>query len=81
MNVITETNTGIIQEAMEMSRKVTLEQVIENTGLGAKWEARGEARCKAKGKAEIARNLKKMGLTVSQIVEGTGLSPDEVARC
>ena len=29
-------------------------------------------------KAEIARKLKKMGLSVAQIAEGTGLSPQEI---
>jgi predicted transposase/invertase (TIGR01784 family) len=58
------------------------------TGL-AKGEAKGIAKGIAKGHAEghaekaleIARNLKKMGLPVSQIAEATGLSPEEVIRC
>ncbi|MDR0320956.1 MAG: hypothetical protein LBI28_05585 [Treponema sp.] len=76
--VITKANAGIIQEAMEMGRRVTLEQVIENTGLGAKWEARGKARGKAEGKAEIARKMKQAERPVSEIAGFTGLSPEAI---
>jgi hypothetical protein len=34
----------------------------------------------AKGTLEIARNLKKMGLPVSQIAEGTGLSTKAIQK-
>jgi len=42
----------------------------------AKWKTEG----KAEEKIEIARNLKKMGLGVSQIQQATGLSSAEVKR-
>jgi predicted transposase/invertase (TIGR01784 family) len=35
---------------------------------------------KLEGKLEIARNLKKMGLSVSQIADGTGLSPETIEQ-
>lgn len=35
---------------------------------------------KAEGIVEIARNLKQMGLDVSQISKGTGLSIDEINK-
>jgi predicted transposase/invertase (TIGR01784 family) len=41
-------------------------------------EGRTEGR--AEGKLEIARNLKKMGLPVSQIAEGTGLTPEAIQK-
>jgi predicted transposase/invertase (TIGR01784 family) len=46
-------------------------------------EARTKAMAEghAEGKLEIARNLKKMGLPVSQIAEVTGLTVEEVNRC
>ncbi|WP_461257106.1 hypothetical protein [Treponema sp. R80B11-R83G3] len=31
-------------------------------------------------KLDIARNLKGMGLSISQIAEGTGLSPETIAQ-
>jgi predicted transposase YdaD len=71
-----------------MRKKLTLEQVIENTGLGAKWEARaqakgeaiGEARGKAEGKLEIARKMKQAERPFSEIAEFTGLSPKAIQK-
>jgi predicted transposase/invertase (TIGR01784 family) len=34
---------------------------------------------KREGRQEVARNLKKLGIPVEQIAQGTGLSPDEIA--
>jgi predicted transposase/invertase (TIGR01784 family) len=42
--------------------------------------AEGIAEGMEKGKLEIARKLKKMGLPVSQIAEGTGLSSEAIER-
>jgi hypothetical protein len=78
-NVITEANTESIQEAMEMGQrkqKLTVDQLCVNVGWAAKWEARG----RTEGKAEIARNLKKMEMPVSQISEATGLPPETIER-
>ena len=44
----------------------------------AKGRAEGRAEGEAKGRVETARNLLRMGLEVSQILEATGLSPDEI---
>jgi hypothetical protein len=74
--LLLQVNAKTIQEAIEMGKSLTLEQVMINTGLAAKLEARGEAR----GITEIARNLKKMGLSVSQIADGTGLSPAAIEK-
>jgi hypothetical protein len=78
--VIAKANHETLQEAIEMSDALTIEKVFENVGWTAKWEARGEAKGKTEGQdekaREIARNFKKMGLSVSQIAEGTGLSLD-----
>jgi predicted transposase/invertase (TIGR01784 family) len=49
------------------------------------YRTEGHAEGLSKGHAEkaieVARNLKKMGLSVSQIAEATGLSLEEVIRC
>jgi predicted transposase/invertase (TIGR01784 family) len=45
-----------------------------------KAKAEGHAEGHAEEKLEIARNLKKMGLPVSQIVEVTGLTPEEIQK-
>ncbi|MDR2701697.1 MAG: hypothetical protein LBB72_04635 [Spirochaetaceae bacterium] len=39
-----------------MDETLTLDKVFEETGLAAKWEARGEARGEVRGKEEVARN-------------------------
>jgi predicted transposase YdaD len=80
LNAITQANTESIQEAMEMRKKLTLEQVIENTGLGAKWEARGRTEGHAKEKLEIARKMKKMGDSVERIHTITSLSPEAIQK-
>jgi predicted transposase YdaD len=69
-----------------MRRKLTIEQVIEESGLGAKWEARGEVRGRTEGKAEgeehkafaIARNMVHMGLPLETVVSATRLEPEKV---
>jgi predicted transposase/invertase (TIGR01784 family) len=40
----------------------------------------GEARGETRSRAEIARNLKKRGRPIDQIVEDTGLSAEEIAK-
>ena len=53
---------------------MTLEQIFEEAGLVAKWEARGEA-----GKAtEIARNMLKDGFSLEQVARLSGLRPEQV---
>jgi hypothetical protein len=83
LNVIKDANTESIQEAIEMGQrkqKLTFDQVIENTGLGAKWEARGEARGEAKEKVEIARKMRAIGRPKPEIAEITGLSPEAIEK-
>jgi predicted transposase/invertase (TIGR01784 family) len=46
----------------------------------AEGHAEGLAKGLAESKLEIARNLKKMGLPVSQIAEGTGLSSEAIQK-
>jgi hypothetical protein len=52
LDVITRANPEVIKEAMKMSKSaITLEQVFEDVGWIAKWEARGEARGEIQGEA------------------------------
>jgi predicted transposase YdaD len=41
-------------------------------------QEKGEGR--EEGREEIARNLKKIGVPLEQILQGTGLSAEEIAR-
>jgi len=50
LDAIMRANTDSVEEVLAMGRK-TLEEVLEEAGLIAKWEARGEAR----GEHEVRR--------------------------
>ncbi|GHT42896.1 hypothetical protein FACS189443_6350 [Planctomycetales bacterium] len=52
---------------------------VMNTAI-MEGEARGEAKGKAERAIEIARNLKRMGLSAADIAKATGLSLDEAER-
>jgi hypothetical protein len=74
-DVIARANVGIIQEAFMGKRSsLTLEQVIENTGLGAKWEARA----KESEALTIAQNMVNLGLPIETVVSATRLDPEKV---
>jgi len=50
LDAITRANPKSLKEAFDMSETtLTLEQVLEDVGLTAKWEARGETRGEARG--------------------------------
>jgi len=61
---------------------VTFESVLEELGLVAKWEARGEAIGEARGEErkalEIARSMLEMGIPLETVVTATGLAPEKV---
>jgi predicted transposase/invertase (TIGR01784 family) len=57
---------------------LTLERVFEEAGLTAKWEARGRAEGEARGKAEVARNLIKIGLSLEKVAQATELDLETV---
>ena len=63
---------------------LTLDEIFEEAGLVAKWEARGEARGEEKGRQEgileIARKMKAAGRPLSEIMEFTGLSADSIEQ-
>jgi hypothetical protein len=75
LNVIYRANSGKVEEAFNMSRGAkTLEQVLEDVGLTAKWEARGgqEKAC------EIARKALAKGATDDFVREITGLDTETI---
>jgi hypothetical protein len=73
--VLIKANPEIIQEIF-MSKKtsLTLEQVLENVGLTAKWKAEG----KAEGVFAVAQNMVNMGLPFETVVSATQLEPEKV---
>jgi hypothetical protein len=83
-------NPEKMKEALQMARStLTIEQVLEDVGLTAKWEARGESRAEARTreqdraqfyqeKLEGARKMKRLGIAPTAISVGFGLSPQEI---
>jgi predicted transposase YdaD len=57
---------------------MSLDEVLESTGLTAKWEVRGEARGEQKKALEIARNLLKRGWNVEETAETAALDIEKV---
>ena len=83
LDIITRANTKNIQEALKMrNNQLTLDEVLENVGLKAKWEARAEARGVALGKEEeatvIAKKMLYSGFPLETVVSITELDPEKV---
>jgi len=75
IDAIMQANPKSMEEAAKMSESaVTLEEVLHRIGFIAKWEARG----KAEGKAEIARNALSRGLSLEIIRDITGLDLETI---
>jgi predicted transposase YdaD len=53
---------------------VELEQVLEETGWLARWEARG----RTEGALAIAQNMVNLGLPLETVVSATQLKPEQV---
>jgi hypothetical protein len=79
LDVIFRANAGALKECIEMSAsKITLEQVFEELGYVAKWEAKGEARGKELMALKIAKNMINQGFSFETIVSLTQLDPEKV---
>ncbi|MDR1025191.1 MAG: hypothetical protein LBL56_05640 [Treponema sp.] len=72
---VVESNSGALREVVEMGKKkLTLREVLEESGLTAEWEERGKIQGEALGKVQGERtawgkaiNLLKQGYTVEQL--------------
>jgi hypothetical protein len=85
LDVIARANIESLREVGRMSDSVlTLDEVLEEIGLTAKWEARGMEKGMEKGRAEnaieIARKMKAMGFSNEQIQTATGLPAETVEQ-
>ena len=71
MNVIFQANALALKEAMKMGKAaVTLDEVLIESGLVAKWEERNGLK--------IAQNMIDLGLPLETIVSSTELDPEKV---
>ena len=79
IDAISRANAKVLREVIKMSDlTVTLEQVFEEVGYAARWEARGEARGKELEAIKIAKNMIAQGLPFETIVTSTQLEPEKV---
>jgi hypothetical protein len=76
-DTIIRANARTIQEVL-MKDKLTIEQVLENAGLTAKWEARGRAEGRTEEALSIAQNMVNLGLPPETVVSATQLDPEKV---
>jgi hypothetical protein len=82
LDVILQANSAMIREVLDMSDgTLTLERVLEEAGLIAKYELRGEARGEAKGEARgEARGEEKARCEIAQDLLGMGWTVEQTAR-
>ncbi|MDR2717379.1 MAG: hypothetical protein LBB89_04860 [Treponema sp.] len=73
---IISANPEAVKEAIKMGNK--FDEVIEETGLAAKWEARGKAEGEERKAFSIAQNMVKLGLPVETVISATQIDPEKV---
>ena len=79
VDAVMRANAGTLKEVIKMSdATITLEQVFEEVGWTAKWEARGKAEGEEYGALKIAKNMIDQGLPFETIVSSTQLDPEKV---
>jgi predicted transposase YdaD len=61
-----------------MANTLTIEQVFEDVGWTAKWEARGRAEGEQNKALDIAQNMINLGLPLETIVSTTLLEPEKI---
>jgi hypothetical protein len=72
-------NSGMLREVLQMGNAmVTLEEVLEEAGLAAKWEAKDEARGEDKKTREIILKGLERGMDIREIGYLTGYSPEAI---
>jgi len=72
-------DTAMKEEIKNMKKwKNRFYEVMEETGLAAEFEAKGEARGIAEGAFNIAQNLVKLGVPIETIISATQLDPEKV---
>jgi hypothetical protein len=77
--LIAGVNDTVMKEEIKMKKwENRFNQVIEETGLAAEWEARGEARGEERKSFSIAQNLIKLGVPIETVISATQLDPEKV---
>jgi len=77
--VIAGVNDAAMKEEIKMKKwKNRFYEVMEETGLAAEFEAKGEARGEERKSFSIAQNLVKLGVPIETIISATQLAPEKV---
>jgi hypothetical protein len=77
-NAIMLANLTAIQEVIEMGNTPKLDKILIETGLAAKWEARGRFEGEQHKAFGIAQNMVKLGLPIETVISATQLDPEKV---
>ena len=80
LHAIMRANPRALKEAIEMDDTLTLEKVLEETGLIAKWETRGEEKGLEKGLEIAAQNALAKGYPLETIRDITGLDMEAIEK-
>jgi predicted transposase/invertase (TIGR01784 family) len=76
-----ETLVNITKDEIEFARMTTLlKSELDWQSRMANAECKGRNEGRSEASLDIARNLKRMGLPISQIAEGTGLSTETISQ-
>ena len=85
IDVITRANIRAIEEAIKMSDNVVsfdkiieFGRKIEETGLRARWEAKGRAEGEEHKALTIAQQMVNLGLPFETVVSATQLDPEKI---
>jgi predicted transposase YdaD len=73
---------GARREGLDEGRREGLDEGRREGQREGRREGRreGQREGELKGRQEVARNLKRMGIPVEHITQGTGLSPEDIAK-
>ena len=80
LDAIIRANKKRLQEAGKMSDCESLDEIFEEIGFTARWEARGEEKGRQEVIFEVARKMKEMGEAVEKIHAITGLPIDTIEK-
>ena len=79
LDAIIRANKEILQEDYNMTDSLSsVTNFLEEIGISAKWEAKGEARAKENEALAIARNMVDLGLPPETVISATMLDPEKV---
>ena len=79
LDAITRANKDSLQEAIRMSSTaLTLDEIFEEAGLVAKWEARGEVKGRQSEAINIAQKMVNLGYPLEDIASVTQLDIEKI---